>query len=133
MCDWLPSVDLLGEGVVLEDMINTWYYVLWWPVFKKIYNNISNTYLRDLSLLIKGKYINNECHWRRCGVASSTSINKLQGMHNAALRTSTWCTQDTNIQHLHDEKNMRHIDTSIVYWHLATRGNNTIMCTPPPH
>ena len=36
-------------------------------------------------------------------LASSTSINKLQVMHNAALRTVTGCTQDTNIQHLHDE------------------------------
>ena len=35
--------------------------------------------------------------------ASSTSINKLQVMQNAALRTATWCTQNTNIQHLHDE------------------------------
>ena len=30
-------------------------------------------------------------------------FNKLQVMHNAALRTATECTQDTNIQHLHDE------------------------------
>ena len=29
--------------------------------------------------------------------------------------------------------NMRHIHTSIVSRHLATRGNNTIMRTPPPH
>ena len=36
-------------------------------------------------------------------LASSTSIDKLQVMHNAALRTATGCTQDTNIQHLHDE------------------------------
>ena len=35
--------------------------------------------------------------------ASSTSINKLQVMQNSALRTATGCTQDTNIQHLHDE------------------------------
>ena len=35
--------------------------------------------------------------------ASSNSINKLQVMQNAALRTATGCTQDTNIQHLHDE------------------------------
>ena len=32
----------------------------------------------------------------------STSINKLQVMQDAALRTATGCTQDTNI-HLHDE------------------------------
>ena len=36
-------------------------------------------------------------------IASSTSINKLQVMQNVALRTATGCTQDTNIQHLHDE------------------------------
>ena len=36
-------------------------------------------------------------------IASSTSINKLQVMQNAALRTATGCTQDTNIQHMHDE------------------------------
>ena len=36
-------------------------------------------------------------------LASSTSINKLQVMQNAALRTATGCTQDTNIQHLYDE------------------------------
>ena len=36
-------------------------------------------------------------------IASSTSIKKLQVMQNAALRTATGCTQDTNIQHLHDE------------------------------
>ena len=32
-----------------------------------------------------------------------TSINKLQVMQNAELRTATGCTQDTNIQNLHDE------------------------------
>ena len=130
-------------------------------------------------------------------LASSTSINKLQVMPNATLRTVTGCTQDTNIQHLHDETlilpihehlqlhasqykqktqhpshplhkhtntpriktaifnnghyktnihtdphtvtttdtktNMRHIHTSIVSRHLATRGNNKMLCTPPLH
>ena len=41
------------------------------------------------------------CVWSP--IASSTSINKLQVMQNAALRTATGCTQDTTIQHLHDE------------------------------
>ena len=36
-------------------------------------------------------------------IASSTCINKLHVMQNAALRTAPGCTQDTNIQHLHDE------------------------------
>ena len=120
-------------------------------------------------------------------------------MQNAVLRIATGCTQDTNLQHLHDETlihhihqhlqihasqykqtqhpshpihkhttyfntprlnntifnngryttnipkdphtipttdiktNMRHIHTSIVSRHLATRGNNKILSTPPPH
>ena len=121
-------------------------------------------------------------------------------MQNAALRTATGCTQDTNIQHLHDETltlpihehlqlhasqykqktqhpshplhkhttyfntprlkntifnngryttniptdphtvtttdiktNLRHIHTSIVSRHLATRCNNKILRTPSPH
>ena len=131
-------------------------------------------------------------------LVSSTSINKLQVMQNIALRPATGCTQDTNIQHLHDETraptairftiqtkgtpsitfhthsihkhqhsstlqgsnptifnhglyttnistdhhivtvtdiktNMRHMPTSIVSRHLATRANNKILCTPPPH
>ena len=36
-------------------------------------------------------------------LASSTSINKLQVMQNAAMRTATGRTQDTNIQHMHNE------------------------------
>ena len=39
--------------------------------------------------------------WLR--LVSSTSINKLQIIQNTALRTATGCTQDTNIQHMHDE------------------------------
>ena len=122
-------------------------------------------------------------------LASSTSIIKLQVMQNAALRTATGCTQDTHIQHLHDETlilpihvhlhnihhtpytniqhtstlqgsntifnngryttniptdphtitttdrtiNMCHVHTSIISRHLATRGNNKILRTPPPH
>ena len=133
-------------------------------------------------------------------LASSPSINKQQVMQNAALRTATGCTQDTNIQHMQNEtltlpthehiqlhasqykqktqhpshplhrhsiypntprlkntifnnvrytKNiptdphtvtttyipisMRHIHTSIVSRYLATRGNNRILRTPPPH
>ena len=36
-------------------------------------------------------------------LTSFTSIDKLQVMQNASLRTVTRCTLDTNIQHLHDE------------------------------
>ena len=134
-------------------------------------------------------------------LASSTGINKLQVLQNETLRTATGCTQDTNIQYLHDETlilplqehlqlhasqykqhnttsitsltqtynilqhskakkntifnndrytiniptdphtitttdtktNMRHIHTSIVSRHLATRDNHKILRTPLPH
>ena len=132
-------------------------------------------------------------------LASSTSFNKLPFVQNAALRTATGCTQNTNIymtehsyfpyantyssthhntkqktQHpshsLHKhttyfntqtqkkptiftndcyttniptdphkitttdiKPNMRYIHTSIVSRHLATRSNNKIRRTPPPH
>ena len=129
-------------------------------------------------------------------IASSTSINRLQVMQNAALRTVTGCTQATNTQDLHDKTLPIHehlqlhasqykqktqhpshplhkhttyfntprlktlflttaatqqtfsqsptqslqqtfkqtcavIHTSIVSRHLATRGNNKILRTPP--
>ena len=39
-------------------------------------------------------------------LASLTSINKLQPMQNAALRTATRCIQGTHIQHMHDETSL---------------------------
>ena len=36
-------------------------------------------------------------------IISSTSLNKFQKIQNAALRTITGCTLDTNTQHLHSE------------------------------
>ena len=36
-------------------------------------------------------------------LASTTSINKLQVMQNASLRTATGCKQNTNIEHMHEE------------------------------
>ena len=51
-------------------------------------------------------------------LASSTSINKLQVMQNAVLRTATGCTQDTNIQHPHDETLILHISE-----HLQLHGS----------
>ena len=42
-------------------------------------------------------------------LASSTSNNKMQVMQNAALRTVTGCTQDTNLQHIHEETLIFHI------------------------
>ena len=38
----------------------------------------------------------------------STSINNLQVMQNAALRTAIGWTQDTNIQHMHDDTHTSH-------------------------
>ena len=50
-----------------------------------------------------------------------------QPLHSThSHRTHTVTTTDI-------KTNMRHIHTSIVSMHLATRGNNKILCTPPPH
>ena len=57
-------------------------------------------------------------------LASSTSISKLQVMQNAALRTATGCTQDTNIQHLHADKHSYFPYTS-TYSSMRHNTNNT--------
>ena len=49
-------------------------------------------------------------------------------------RSTTNIPTDPHIVTTTDTKtNMCHIHTSIVSRHLATRGNNKILCTPPPH
>ena len=61
----------------------------------------------------------------RSPIASSTSINKLQVMQNEALRTATGCTQDTNIQHLHDETLILPIQSPYSYTpHNTNRKHN---------
>ena len=79
-------------------------------------------------------------------LASSTSMNKLQVMHNAGLPLDAHKTQTYNIcmtkQTPHFTytdtipdiiTNMRHMHTSIDSRHQSTRGNNKILRTTPPH
>ena len=61
-------------------------------------------------------------------LASSTSINKLQVMQNAALRTATGRTQNTNIQHLHDETL-----THPIHDHLQLHASQYKQKTHPSH
>ena len=56
-------------------------------------------------------------------IASSTSINKLQVMQNAALRTATGCTQDTNTVKHATHKTNRHINRAT---HNIQRYNITL-------
>ena len=59
----------------------------------------------------------------------------LQGSRNPRFLT-TAATQQTfpqTVTTTDTKTNMRHIHTSIVSRHLATRGNNKILRTPPPH
>ena len=63
-------------------------------------------------------------------IASSTSINKLQVMQNAALRTAIGCTQDTNIQHLHDDTLTLPIHEHLQL-HASQYKQNTTSITPP--
>ena len=51
----------------------------------------------------KGSHSNVQFFGKLTFPPHANSINKLQVMQNAVLRTATGCTQDTNIQHLHDE------------------------------
>ena len=61
-------------------------------------------------------------------LSSSTSINKLQVMHNAALRTATGCTQDTNI-HVQDETLTLPIHEHLQL-HVSQYKQNTTSITP---
>ena len=62
-------------------------------------------------------------------VSSLTSINKLQVIQNAALRTDTGCIQDTHIQHLHDETFILPIHTHLLL-HTSQYKQKT---QHPPH
>ena len=64
-------------------------------------------------------------------IASSTSINKLKVMQNAALRTATGFTQDTNIQHLHDETLTLPIHEQTTAPRLTIQTENTTSITSP--
>ena len=63
-------------------------------------------------------------------LASSTSIHKLQFMQNAALRTATGCTLDTNIQYLHDETLILPIHDHLHPTRLNTNRKHSIHHTP---
>ena len=52
-----------------------------------------------------------------------------QTYHHPVHRFRSWPMQTTSQSHPHTH----HIHTSIVSRHLATRGNNKILRTPPPH
>ena len=78
---------------------------------------------------------------------NTTSITSPTQTHNILqhskaknpLFLTTAATQQTSHRpphshyNRHKNKHMRHIHTSIVSRHLATRGNNKILRTPPPH
>ena len=63
-------------------------------------------------------------------ITSSTSINKLKVMQNAALRSATGCTQDTNIQHMHDETLTPHTRAPTAP-RLTIQTENTTSITSP--
>ena len=64
-------------------------------------------------------------------LASSTSINKLQVMQNAALRTATGYTQDTNIQHLHDKNSHTSHTRAPTAPRITIQTENTTSITSP--
>ena len=64
-------------------------------------------------------------------VASSVCINKLQVMQNVALRAATGCTQDTNIQHLHDETLIVPIHAHLQLHASQYKQKTTLVSTTP--
>ena len=54
-------------------------------------------------------------------------------MFNNGRYTTNIPTDPHTVTTTETKTNMRHIHTSIVSRHLATRGNNKILRTPPPH
>ena len=86
-------------------------------------------------------------HTRPCRIYEQSGPNNKQQSTthgNAPKGSGSYLRPKTHIQHTHPQHlststttniktNMRHIHTSIVSRHLATRGNNNILRTPPPH
>ena len=62
---------------------------------------------------------------------NQTVVSLLANTKKASLQAVHASYVNTAIDNMTD--NMRHIHTSIVSRHLATRGNNKILRTPPPH
>ena len=63
---------------------------------------------------------------QRSKAQNTTIFNNGRYTTNISTDPNTFTTTDI-------KTNMRHIHTSIVSRHLATRGNNKILHTPPPH
>ena len=64
-------------------------------------------------------------------MASSTSVNKLQVMQFTALRASTGCTHDMNIQNLHDETNILPMQKHLQLHASQVRQKDPIYHKPP--
>ena len=58
---------------------------------------------------------------------------KIYTIFNSCRYITNIPTDPHTVTTTHIKTNMRHIHTSIVSRHLATRGNNKILRTPPPH
>ena len=72
-------------------------------------------------------------HTKKSGFAKS-AINKYTvGIFNNGRNTTHVLTDPHTVATTDIKTNMHHIHTSIVSMHLATRDNNKILCTPPPH
>ena len=71
-------------------------------------------------------YTNTQTYFNIPRLKKTTILNNGRYTTNIPTDPHTVTTTDIKI-------NMRHIHTSIVSRHLATRGNNKILRTPPPH
>ena len=71
---------------------------------KKSLVGLYNSYIYPYLIYCVESWENVEiCHLDPLFILQKKKKKKKDVMHNTALRTATGCTQDTNIQHLHDE------------------------------
>ena len=71
-------------------------------------------------------------HTPYTNIQHSKAAQKPTTFKNARY-TTNFPTDPNTVTTTDIKANMRHIHTSVVFTHLATRGNNKILRTPPPH
>ena len=66
-------------------------------------------------------------------IQHASTLQSKKTIFNNGRYTTNICTDPHTVTTTDIKTNMGHIHTSIVSRHLATRGNNKILCTHPPH
>ena len=103
------------------------------------HTKITNTIMHQgtLNLLAYRNHISSLCQLKtgvpQGGVLSPTLFKAKNNIFNNGRYTTNIPTDPHTVATTDINTNMRHVNTSLVSMHLATIGNNKILCTPPPH